>query len=486
MVQVAASAPDVANLTTGRLASSYTARVYAAVMIVLTLFIALVGFYQFAHGIYVDALAAWGIAVFPAVLAWGIWTNKPWRYRLSAAVHLVGVLLGIYQIARWIAHVVALILADPTIAEAGGTWAAIRAKLPSLPVDTLLLADGILLILLNVGLLFALRYLRQEEAERRIDPTYHSGTELLLRRFLTNNSARVGGSVVVLLLLITYLMPRISPYYGRIVLQDGDLSSRLRPPDCLIGWLRLQQGVDRWQGEGPQPTSLAEFPCEHPFGFDKNGRDVTRRVLHGISVSLGISIIAVGISVFAGVSIGLTAGYLGGWVDSLLMRLMDIMLAFPALLLAIAIVAMRGPGLENAMIAIGITGVPAYARLARSMSIALREQEFVTAARGLGATERRILSQHILPNSLAPLIVQATLGLGSAVIQAAALGFLGLGQQPPFPELGKMLAESREVMTSGQWWVMLFPGLAVMMIVLGFNLLGDALRDTLDPKLRGT
>ncbi|MBN1963632.1 MAG: ABC transporter permease [Anaerolineae bacterium] len=348
-----------------------------------------------------------------------------------------------------------------------------------------MLADAILLLGINIGLLYTLGFFRKVDNERVIDETHNSDADLFLQRFLGNASTRVGGTIVVALLFIAYVMPRVDPYSGATVLRDGDLSRRLDPPDCVIGWLRLTQGVDSWTGEGDPPSSFFEFPCEHPFGFDKNGRDMARRVLHGISVSLAVSLIAVSISLFIGASVGLTAGYLGGWLDALLMRTMDIMLAFPSLLLAIAIVAMRGPGLENGMIAIGIVGIPVYARLARSMAITVRRQEYVTAALSIGASHWRILRQHVLPNSLAPLIVQSTLGLGTAVIETAALGFLGLGQQPPYPELGKMLAESREVMTSGKWWVMLFPGITVMLIVLGFNLLGDALRDTLDPQLRG-
>jgi peptide/nickel transport system permease protein len=329
---------------------------------------------------------------------------------------------------------------------------------------------------------YLLRVVVKADAERRLDNTHISDAENLLRRFFKSTSARVGGAFVVLLLLTVYAIPRVDAYDARI---DGDLAKRLTPPDCVIGWFRLQQGLEQWAGPGPRPASVTEYPCVYPFGTDKNGRDLMRRVMHGIGVSLAVSVISVSVSLFIGATIGLIAGYLGGWIDSLLMRAMDIMLAFPALLLAIAIVAMRGPGLENAMLAIGIVGIPAYARVARSMAIGLRDQEFVTAARSIGSSQAHILRRHVLPNSLAPLIVQSTLGLGTAVIETAALGFLGLGQQPPWPELGKMLAESRDVMTSGNWWVMLFPAIAVIIIVLSFNLLGDALRDTLDPRLRG-
>jgi len=199
---------------------------------------------------------------------------------------------------------------------------------------------------------------------------------------------------------------------------------------------------------------------------------------------LQAGLIAVTLSLTIGTIAGLSGGYLGGWVDSVLMRIMDVILAFPSLLLAVAIVTVAGPSLRNGMIAVAITQIPVFARLARSMAISIRNTEYVTAAQSVGAGHGSILWRHVLPNSLAPLIVQTTLGLGTAVVETAALGFLGLGQQPPFPELGKMLAESQQSLASGKWWVMVFPGAAIIMIVLGFNLLGDGLRDVLDPRLK--
>ncbi|MBI5959588.1 MAG: ABC transporter permease, partial [Chloroflexi bacterium] len=194
--------------------------------------------------------------------------------------------------------------------------------------------------------------------------------------------------------------------------------------------------------------------------------------------------VSVALSVSIGATIGLVAGYLGGWVDSIFMRLMDVILSFPSLLLAVAIVTVSGPSLRNGMIAVAITQIPVFARLARSMAISIRNTEYVTAARSVGTRSGGIVFRHVLPNSLAPLIVQSTLGLGTAVIETAALGFLGLGQQPPFPELGKMLADSQQSLASGKWWVMLFPGVTIILIVLGFNLFGDGLRDVLDPRLK--
>ena len=277
--------------------------------------------------------------------------------------------------------------------------------------------------------------------------------QALWRRFRRNRSAQIGGVIVVIYLIISFAVPILDDYNAR---RDQNLPARFSPPSL-----------------------------EHPFGTDNLGRDIMRRVGHGAGVSLVVSLISVTFSVIVGVTLGEVAGFLGGWVDSVIMRLMDVMLAFPSLLLAIALVAIFGPGLRNAMLAIAIVSVPAYARLARSMAISIRNEDYVQAAQSVGARPGHILVSHVLPNSLAPLIVQATLGLGTAVVETAALGFLGLGQQAPFPELGKMLAESQQYLITGAYWGMLFPGIAITFVVLGFNLLGDGLRDTLDPKLRG-
>ncbi|MCY4009486.1 MAG: ABC transporter permease [Anaerolineaceae bacterium] len=291
----------------------------------------------------------------------------------------------------------------------------------------------------------------------------------ILLRLWQNPNARLGGAIVCLMVALAILVPLLDAGYDPS--RDRNLRARYAEPDCLIGWgLRTLEG---------------EWSCDHPFGADKLGRDILRRVGHGMSTSLRVGVFVVIIATSVGSLIGLLAGFLGGWFESIAMRIVDILLAFPALLLAIALVSMRGAGLMNAMYAIAITQIPIFARLARSMAISLRSSEYVLAARSLGASEFRLLSAHVFPNSLAPLIVQATLLLGTAVVETAALGFLGLGQQPPAPELGKMLAESQQSLQSGKWWVMFFPGITIVTIVLGFNLLGDALRDALDPRLRG-
>ncbi len=274
----------------------------------------------------------------------------------------------------------------------------------------------------------------------------------VLKRLFRSANARLGAFLVLSFLLVAVLAPVVSPYNAR---RDLDLTNRLQPPSA-----------------------------QHFFGTDDLGRDVFTRVVHGARVSLQVAVLAVAISLLFGSFIGLVAGMTGGIVDSVLMRIMDIMLAFPYVLLAIALVTTLGPGLRNTMIAIGIVYIPAYARLARSVALSLREEDYVMAARSIGSRRGRILFSHIIPNGLSPIIVQATLSMGTAVLDAAALGFLGLGQQPPYPEWGKMLVDSLQFILSGSWWVMLFPGLAIMLTVLGFNLLGDGLRDALDPRLR--
>jgi peptide/nickel transport system permease protein len=206
--------------------------------------------------------------------------------------------------------------------------------------------------------------------------------------------------------------------------------------------------------------------------------------MHGANISLRVGIAAVALALSLGSLIGLVAGYFGGLTDNILMRLMDVMLSFPATLLAIGIVAARGPGLDNTMLAIGVVNIPIYARLARATTLSIKEQDYITAARAIGAQPGRIIARHVFPNSLSPIIVQGTLSIATAILEAAALGFLGLGAQPPTPEWGAMLSDGYKYLTIGAWWVLLFPGLAIMLTVLGFNLLGDGLRDALDPRLR--
>lgn len=270
------------------------------------------------------------------------------------------------------------------------------------------------------------------------------------RRLRRSNSARIGLAIVLFFIAVGLFAVWLAPYPPTA----GEVTQRLQPP------------------------SLA-----HPFGLDANGRDVLSRVIYGSAVSLQVGIFAVGGALLLGTLIGLVAGYVRGWTDWGLMRFMEVILAFPSTLLAVAIVAARGQGLQNTILAVSVVSIPVYARLARSTVLALREREFVTAARSVGASHGRLLFLHILPNSLSPLIVQGSLGIATAVLEAAALGFLGLGQPPPNAEWGVMLSDARANFETAPF-LMFFPGLAIVLTVLGFNLLGDGLRDALDPRLR--
>jgi peptide/nickel transport system permease protein len=267
---------------------------------------------------------------------------------------------------------------------------------------------------------------------------------------LRHRGARVGLAILGLLILLALAAPWLSP-------RDP---IRTAPREALRA-----------------PTRA------FPLGSDQYGRDVLSRVLHGGRISLVVGLVSVGIAVGLGAPIGLVAGYYGGRLDLVLMRLMDVMLAFPGILLALAIVSVLQPSLPNLMIAVGIAQVPTYARLVRGTVLAAREHLYVEAARAAGCRDHGILVRYLLPNVVAPLIVTATLGLGTAILSAAALSFLGLGSQPPEPEWGRMLSEGRDYLREA-WWISTFPGVGIMAMVLGMNLVGDGLRDVLDPRLR--
>ena len=274
--------------------------------------------------------------------------------------------------------------------------------------------------------------------------------------FSQNRGAVIGLAVFVLLVLTAIFAPLIAPHDPTQQYRDA----LLVPPI--------------WE-EGGRAGFL--------LGTDAVGRDMLSRLIYGAQYSLFIGIVVVAIALIGGVIIGLVAGFYGGWVDSVIMRVMDVVLAFPSLLLALVLVAILGPGLTNAMIAIAIVYQPHFARLTRAAVMGEKAREYVTAARVAGASNLRLMFKTILPNCLAPLIVQATLSFSSAVLDSAALGFLGMGAQPPASEWGTMLAEAREFILRA-WWVVTFPGLAILISVLAINLMGDGLRDALDPKLK--
>lgn len=276
-------------------------------------------------------------------------------------------------------------------------------------------------------------------------------------RYFSANKGAVAGLVIVLgVMLLAALAPWIAPYDPTLT----DNSVFLVPP--------------AWQAGG---TSA------HWLGTDAIGRDILSRLIHGARLSLVIGVAVVALSVIAGTVLGLLAGYFRGVFEIAVMRMMDIILTLPSLLLAIVIVAILGPGLMNAMLAVAIVVLPHYVRITRAAVISEVSRDYVTAARMGGAGHIRLMFSEVLPNCTAPLIVQASLGISTAILDAAALGFLGLGAQPPAPEWGTMLADAREFVLRA-WWVVTFPGLAILITVLAFNLLGDGLRDALDPKLK--
>lgn len=248
---------------------------------------------------------------------------------------------------------------------------------------------------------------------------------------------------------------------------------------AIFGPLIAPQGIN----DQLLADRLLEPSSKYWFGTDDFGRDIFSRVVLGARISLWVGFFAVIGSVIVGSILGIVAGYYGRWVDMIISRIFDIMLAFPSILLAIAVVSVLGPSLQNALIAIAIINIPNFGRLIRSKVLSIKEEEYVTSAKAIGMRDARILFSHILPNSMAPVIVQGTLAIATAIIEAAALGFLGLGAQAPTPEWGKMLADARVNFINAPW-TMIFPGVAIMLTVLGFNLMGDGLRDALDPKMK--
>ncbi len=284
------------------------------------------------------------------------------------------------------------------------------------------------------------------------NPVLPAGRWRVLFRKLLQNRAAVVGGVFIILLLVIALFP--------------DLFATHHPT-------RFQNPANRFQ----PPSS------EHWFGTDNLGRDIYSRVIHGTRVTLSVAFQSVFVGAVVGVSLGILAGYYGKWIDTIIMRLMDILLAFPGILLALAIVSALGPSLRNVIIAISIFSIPTFARIVRGSTLVVRDLEYIEAIRALGARDSKIIVQHVLPNVLSPIIVQATLYIATAILIASGLSFLGLGAQPPIPEWGLMLSAGRDFIWNAVH-VSLFPGLAIMLAVLSFNLLGDGLRDALDPRLK--
>lgn len=290
---------------------------------------------------------------------------------------------------------------------------------------------------------------------------------ITLRRLRRRKSAIVGIVILGILIFVALTAQWLAPYNPRLSMLDvddypGRPQKRLAPCIHVFGCPQEQ--------------------AQHILGLDGNIRDEFSRLLYGARLSLLVGISTVSFAIVIGTVLGALSGYLGGWVDNTIMRIMDVLLAFPSLLLAIAIVTVLGPGLINALLAIGIVSIPAYARVVRASVLSVREMDFVSATRALGGNTNEILFGRILPNALTPLIVQGTLGIATAILDAAALSFLGLGAQPPTPEWGAMLgAERNQVFTAPH--LVFFPGIAIALTVLSFNLLGDGLRDALDPRL---
>ncbi|MBS3933387.1 MAG: ABC transporter permease [Truepera sp.] len=274
--------------------------------------------------------------------------------------------------------------------------------------------------------------------------------KVTLRRFRQNKLAFLGAGVIVFIVLVAIFAPFIAPHhYARQVLAD-----RFLPPSM-----------------------------DYPLGTDHLGRCLFSRIAYGSRIALMVGVIIVGIQATIGVTLGLISGYYGRHIDTIIMRSVDILLAFPALVLALAIAAILGPGLFNVMVALGVIGWSDYARLVRGQVLSVKENDYIQAVRATGASDLRIIFRHILPNVVAPIIVLATLGMAGALLAASALSFLGLGAQPPMPDWGAILADGRGFLRRAPW-IATFPGLAIMFTVLGFNFLGDGLRDALDPRLK--
>ncbi|MED4599956.1 ABC transporter permease [Paenibacillus validus] len=276
---------------------------------------------------------------------------------------------------------------------------------------------------------------------------------VVINHVLNNRLTCIGLILVLVWVVLAVLAPWVAPYLPN----EPQTADKLLPPNAA-----------------------------HWFGTDNYGRDIFSRIVYGAQVTVWTGFVSVGIAFFIGVPLGAIAGYFGGRSGNIIMRIMDTLLAFPSLILAMAIAASIGPGLFGALLAVGIVGIPEFARLMYGQTVVIKEREFIEASRALGVRHSAILFGHIFPNAFAPLLVQVTLGLGSAVLTTASLSFLGLGVRPPTAEWGAMISHGRDYIISGEWWMTVFPGIAIATTILGFNLLGDGLRDILDPHSRSS
>ncbi len=303
--------------------------------------------------------------------------------------------------------------------------------------------------------------------EKQKDYRSNSLWRLTLRRIFKQRNAVVGMVILAFLLLAAIGADWIAPY---------------EPDQVLIG---VEEGIKKRQDPCIHFLGCPLDQPQHIMGTDGNVRDQFSRVIHGSRISLMVGFTTVGFAVIIGTILGAISGFAGGWVDNIIMRVLDVLMAFPSLLLAITIVSVLGPGLSNALLAIAIVTIPVYARVVRASVLSVKEMPYVSASRALGGNAFHVLVNRVLPNAIPPLIVTATLGIGTAILDAAALSFLGLGAQPPTPEWGTMLGSERnQVFTAPH--LVFFPGIAIMLTVLAFNLLGDGLRDAIDPRLGQT
>ncbi|NPV49776.1 MAG: ABC transporter permease [Candidatus Methanofastidiosum sp.] len=291
-----------------------------------------------------------------------------------------------------------------------------------------------------------------------IKPKQRTRAEITIKQLRKNKTAMIGLGMLIVIFILCFGAPIFAPHNPT----DVDLDRGLKP-----GF---------WADDGLEGYYL---------GTDNLGRDILSRMLYGGRITLSVGFVALGFALIVGTGLGLVAGYVGGKIDSILMRIADILFAYPALLLALVVAGTLGRGIDKAMLAIGIVYAPQMARIIRSSVLSIKEMEYIEAEHALGASNWRIVFKHVLPNSLAPLIVYSTLMLATAILDAAALGFLGVGAQPPSPEWGLSLSIARKYLVTGAWWAATFPGIAILLSVISLNMLGDGLRDALDPRLKG-